>query len=50
MHMAGGGCTGGVGGMHVHPVHPPWVRPCWYVLDPLRRMAASRYGIMLVCP
>jgi hypothetical protein len=27
MHMAGGGCTGGGGGMHVHPVHPPWVRP-----------------------
>jgi hypothetical protein len=27
MHMAGGGCTGG-GGMHVNPVHPPWVRPC----------------------
>ncbi len=24
----GGGCTGG-GGMHVHPVHPPWVRPCF---------------------
>ncbi len=24
----GGGCTGGEGGMHVHPVHPPWVRPC----------------------
>jgi hypothetical protein len=23
-----GGCTGGEGGMHVHPVHPPWVRPC----------------------
>jgi hypothetical protein len=18
----------GGGGMHVHPVHPPWVRPC----------------------
>jgi hypothetical protein len=29
MHMAGGGCTGGGGGMHVHPVPPPWVRP-WY--------------------
>jgi hypothetical protein len=27
----GGGCTGGGGGMHVHPVHPPWVRPwAWY--------------------
>jgi hypothetical protein len=25
----GGGCTGGGGGwMHVHPVHPPWVRHC----------------------
>jgi hypothetical protein len=30
MHMAeGGGCPGGGGGMHVHPVHPPWVRH-WY--------------------
>jgi hypothetical protein len=27
-HGRGGGCTGGGGGMHVHPVHPPWVRPC----------------------
>jgi len=27
-----GGCTGGGGGgMHVHPVHPPWVHPCLYV-------------------
>ncbi len=25
-HGQGGGCTGGGGGMHVHPVHPPWVR------------------------
>jgi hypothetical protein len=25
MHMAGGG---GGGGIRVHPVHPPWVRPC----------------------
>jgi hypothetical protein len=25
-HGRGGGCTGGGGGMHVHPVHPPWVR------------------------
>jgi hypothetical protein len=26
--MAGGGdAQGGGGGMHVHPVHPPWVRP-----------------------
>ncbi len=25
----GGGCTWpGGGGMHVHPVHPPWVRHC----------------------
>jgi hypothetical protein len=28
MHRGEGGCTGGEGGMHVHPVHPPWVRPC----------------------
>ncbi len=27
IHMAGGDAKGG-GGMHVHPVHPPWVRPC----------------------
>jgi hypothetical protein len=28
MHMArGGDAQGGGGGMHVHPVHPPWVRP-----------------------
>jgi hypothetical protein len=28
MHMAGGGdAQGGGRGMHVHPVHPPWVRP-----------------------
>ncbi len=27
-HGQGGGCTGGEGGMHVHPVHPPWVRHC----------------------
>jgi len=33
MHKAWGGCTGGEGGMHVHPVHPPWVRPCSYVSD-----------------
>ncbi len=26
-HGRGGGCTWGGGGMHVHPVHPPWVRP-----------------------
>ncbi len=29
MHMAGGGdAQGWGGGMHVHPVHPPWVRHC----------------------
>jgi hypothetical protein len=28
MHMAGGDAQGG--GMHVHPVLPPWVRPCLY--------------------
>jgi hypothetical protein len=27
MHMAEGGMHRGGGGMHVHPVHPPWVRP-----------------------
>jgi hypothetical protein len=32
MHMAGGrGCTGGGRGMHVHPVHPPRVRP-WVLI------------------
>jgi hypothetical protein len=31
MHRGEGGCTGGGGGMHVHPVHPPWVRP-WFGL------------------
>jgi hypothetical protein len=30
VHMAGGDAQGGGGGMHVHPVHPPWVRPCRY--------------------
>jgi hypothetical protein len=29
-----GGCTGEGGGMHVHPVHPPWVRP-WLLPCPL---------------
>jgi hypothetical protein len=28
MHMAGGGDAQGGRGMHVHPVHPPWVRHC----------------------
>jgi hypothetical protein len=29
MHMGrGGDAQGGGGGMHVHPVHPPWVRHC----------------------
>jgi hypothetical protein len=32
--MAGGGCTGGGGGMHVHPVHPPGYAPGNTVLDP----------------
>jgi hypothetical protein len=28
MHMAGGDAQGGEGGgMYVHHVHPPWVRP-----------------------
>jgi hypothetical protein len=33
MHMAGGGMHrgGGGGGMHVHPVHPPWVHPCVFL-------------------
>jgi len=33
MHMAGGGDAHGRGGMHVHPVHPPWVRPCLYLIS-----------------
>jgi hypothetical protein len=32
MHMARGGRTGGGGGMHVHPAHPPWVRPFMEIL------------------
>jgi hypothetical protein len=26
-HGRGGDAQGGGGGMHVHPVHPPWVGP-----------------------
>jgi hypothetical protein len=30
MHLAEGGDAQGGGGLHVHPVHPPWVRHCSY--------------------
>jgi hypothetical protein len=50
MHMAeGGGCTGGGGGMHVHPVHPPWVRH-WRTAHEIflsPRWAATGSGIKL---
>jgi hypothetical protein len=52
MHMAGGGCTGGGGGMHVHPVHPPWVRPCRrvpYIL-PYRYLLVSVINTGTVTP
>jgi hypothetical protein len=33
-----GDAQGGEGGMHVHPVHPPWVRPCLEVYIAFRLM------------
>ncbi len=50
-HGQEGGCTGGGGGMHVHPVHPPWVRPWVYIMED-SAMAASKnrfYSYKISC-